>query len=228
MRNILILDDDNRWAEYTKEVMEQEGYQVHISTSPQRAIDKVKTIPCDVIILDLRLNDNLMAAEEAYYTIKEIVKDIKLIVVSGSENMIDYFKTFIGRNSIGLIKKKQGYLSELKQLLQRVEKIPQYVTEPPGAIQKEKENRTDKYVDQKRTVVKVLEQANVRSIHWTFVITCAVVLSAVLLLALVLSLSTYPLYIFLSGLGMTILSIEVIYFIFWYIKNKPPNGGIEK
>jgi hypothetical protein len=84
------------------------------------------------------------------------------------------------------------------------------------------EDQTEKCGQPTGTVSEVQKKDILAKIRMIFTVGSAVVLGAVLLLAIVMLSSQHPLHRFLSGLGMTVLTIELLFFVYWYIKNKPP------
>ncbi len=105
-QRILILDDDSYWAKDVKGVVTKDGHWGDITTSPPRAIALARNNHYDILVLDLGLRTgDPQAAVKAYYAIREIIQDIKLIVMSGTEQLIRELNAFIERESIGLVTK---------------------------------------------------------------------------------------------------------------------------
>ncbi|MEN3012995.1 MAG: response regulator transcription factor [Endomicrobiia bacterium] len=57
MNKILIIEDDQETAEYTKQILEAEGFEVYNSYTGKDVIKKILTLSPDLILLDLTLPD---------------------------------------------------------------------------------------------------------------------------------------------------------------------------
>ena len=55
MKTILLVDDEDNIHVLYREELEEEGYAVHSAFTGEEALDKLKTVPADLIILDINL-----------------------------------------------------------------------------------------------------------------------------------------------------------------------------
>ena len=53
--NIMIVDDEERFLSTTKELLEIKGYKVETASSGMKALEKLKTINIQVVILDVKM-----------------------------------------------------------------------------------------------------------------------------------------------------------------------------
>lgn len=91
-KKILIVEDDLISAEYLKEILKREGYEiVDILTKGKEAIEKCKDSDIDLILMDIMLEDNVSGCEAAV-EIKNINPKIKIIFLTAyaEEEMIEY------------------------------------------------------------------------------------------------------------------------------------------
>ncbi len=89
---ILIVEDDLVSAQYLKEILTNEGYEIiRIVSSGKEAIKEAKVSKPDLILMDIMLDDNLSGCEAAVQ-IHQNNSKIKIIFLTAySENeMIDY------------------------------------------------------------------------------------------------------------------------------------------
>ena len=92
-RKILIVEDEFISAEYLKELLEKEGYEVvDVVDNGTEAIEKCKTMKPDVILMDIMLKGQMSGCEAAvaiYQKYKHSCEIIFLTAYSSSE-MINY------------------------------------------------------------------------------------------------------------------------------------------
>lgn len=68
---ILVLDDEENYAEMLQHLLQAHGYQVDMSTRPELAIERLQEIPYDLVISDYKMpildgSDFLRKARELY------------------------------------------------------------------------------------------------------------------------------------------------------------------
>jgi len=80
-RKILVVDDNAEFVEFIKRVLEGKDFKVSIAHNGKAAIEKaISDIP-ELVLLDLKLPD--IPGEEVLVRIKEIDKDLAVIVITG-------------------------------------------------------------------------------------------------------------------------------------------------
>ncbi|HAQ57674.1 MAG TPA: hypothetical protein DCR32_01440, partial [Opitutae bacterium] len=52
---ILVLDDEENYAEMLHDLLRENNYRVDMATRPERAIDQLKEIPYDLVISDYKM-----------------------------------------------------------------------------------------------------------------------------------------------------------------------------
>ncbi len=91
-KKILIVEDDLISAEYLKELLEREGYEiVNIISSGKEAIEFCKENDCDLVLMDIMLEDNISGCEAAL-EIERYKPNIKIIFLTAyaEDEMIEY------------------------------------------------------------------------------------------------------------------------------------------
>ena len=74
--NIMLVDDEERFLSTTKKLLERKGYKVETASSGMEALEKLKTIHIQVVILDVK-----MPGMDGIATLKKIKRDYPLIEV---------------------------------------------------------------------------------------------------------------------------------------------------
>ena len=80
MKKILLVDDEESANFLHREVLEEEGYEVHSALTGQEAMKKLVTISPDLVILDINMPE--MNGIEVLRRIKETRPKTKVIVSS--------------------------------------------------------------------------------------------------------------------------------------------------
>jgi len=80
-RKILVVDDNQEFADLIRKILEREDFQVSIAPDGRTAIEKTLLDIPELILLDLKLPD--IPGEEVLKRVKEIDKDIAIVVVTG-------------------------------------------------------------------------------------------------------------------------------------------------
>ncbi len=78
--HILVVDDDADFAESTAELLEREGYKIHISTSGQQAIDDYQQQKYDMVLLDIKMPG--LNGVETYMALKKLDEDVKAVLMT--------------------------------------------------------------------------------------------------------------------------------------------------
>lgn len=80
-RKILVVDDNIQFADIMVQILENHGFRVSMASNGNMAIEKVSSENPELVLLDLKLPD--IPGEEVLKKIKEIKKDIGVIIVTG-------------------------------------------------------------------------------------------------------------------------------------------------
>ena len=80
-RKILVVDDNAEFAGLIRKILERKDFQVSIALDGKTAIEKVISDIPELVLLDLKLPD--IPGEEVLIRIREIEKDIAIIVITG-------------------------------------------------------------------------------------------------------------------------------------------------
>jgi signal transduction histidine kinase len=80
-RKILVVDDDPEIVDLIRKILEIEDFQVSIAPDGKTAIEKALSDVPELVLLDLKLPD--IPGEEVLKRVKEIGKDIAVIVITG-------------------------------------------------------------------------------------------------------------------------------------------------
>jgi len=80
MKKILLVDDEEGTNFLHREVLEEEGYEVHSALTGQEALKKLETISPDLVILDINMPG--MNGIEVLRKIKETSPKTKVIISS--------------------------------------------------------------------------------------------------------------------------------------------------
>src|SRR4030042_2349128 len=80
-RKILVVDDNAEFAGLIRKILERKDFQVSIALDGKTAIEKVISDIPELVLLDLKLPD--IPGEEVLIRIREIEKDIAIVVITG-------------------------------------------------------------------------------------------------------------------------------------------------
>ena len=80
-RKILVVDDNPEFVDLIRKILERKDFQVSVALDGKTAIEKVLSDVPELVLLDLKLPD--IPGEEVLKRIKEIDKDIAIIVITG-------------------------------------------------------------------------------------------------------------------------------------------------
>lgn len=118
-RKILVVDDEESIRELYREELEDEGYEVAVASNGFDAIEKVKAIPVDIVVLDIKMPgmDGIKALNE----IKALRKDLPVILCSAYGEFRQDFSSWISDGYVV----KSADIEELKrtiaEMLKKVE-----------------------------------------------------------------------------------------------------------
>src|SRR4030042_5489130 len=80
-RKILVVDGNAEFAGLIRRILERKDFQVSIALDGKTAVEKVISDIPELVLLDLKLPD--IPGEELLIRIKEIDKDIAVVVITG-------------------------------------------------------------------------------------------------------------------------------------------------
>lgn len=99
---ILVLDDEENYAEMLQDLLRQHNYRVDMATRPERAIDQLKEIPYDLVISDYKMP--VMDGAEFLRKARELYPNLPFILVSGLMNTPELVK--VANMSVTLVMEK--------------------------------------------------------------------------------------------------------------------------
>ncbi|MCE5193331.1 MAG: sigma-54 dependent transcriptional regulator [Candidatus Cryosericum sp.] len=92
---ILVVDDEENIRELLRESLEDEGYRVNVAKNGQEAIEKVRAMNPDTVLMDVKMP--LMSGMDAFLKIKEFQPDLPVI-----------FLTAFGSSEVAISAMKSG------------------------------------------------------------------------------------------------------------------------
>jgi two-component system response regulator (stage 0 sporulation protein F) len=113
MKKILLVDDEESIHLLYREELEEEGYEVHSALSGEEALEKLKIIHPDLIILDINMPG--MNGIDALRRIKEINPHMKVILASAYQEFKQDLASWASDEYIV----KSSNLDELKAAVRR-------------------------------------------------------------------------------------------------------------
>lgn len=87
---ILVLDDEENYAEMLRDLLREHGYQVDMATRPERAIARLEEIPYDLVISDYKMP--VMDGAVFLKKSRELYPGLPFILVSGLMNTPELVK----------------------------------------------------------------------------------------------------------------------------------------
>jgi CheY-like chemotaxis protein len=99
---ILVLDDEENYAEMLQELLREHNYQVDMATRPQLAINQLEEIPYDLVISDYKMP--VMDGADFLKKARELYPNLPFILVSGLMNTPELVK--VANMSVTLVMEK--------------------------------------------------------------------------------------------------------------------------
>lgn len=99
---ILVLDDEENYAEMLQDLLRGHNYQVDMATRPERAIDQLEGIPYDLVISDYKMP--VMDGSDFLRKARELYPNLPVILVSGLMNTPELVK--VANMSVTLVMEK--------------------------------------------------------------------------------------------------------------------------
>ncbi len=83
MSRILMVDDDGDFLDATRLVLETEGFEVMVASSPEEGIAQVRSVHPDLVILDMMMPDNYEGFQVARFIRDDLKRpDLPIVVLS--------------------------------------------------------------------------------------------------------------------------------------------------
>jgi DNA-binding NtrC family response regulator len=99
---ILVLDDEENYAEMLKNLLRDHNYKVDMATRPERAMSQIEEIPYDLIISDYKMP--VMDGSDFLKKSRELYPNLPFILVSGLMNTPELVK--VANMSVTLVMEK--------------------------------------------------------------------------------------------------------------------------
>lgn len=99
---ILVLDDEENYAEMLQELLRGNNFRVDMATRPERAIDQLEEIPYDLVISDYKMP--VMDGADFLKRARELYPNLPFILVSGLMNTPELVK--VANMSVTLVMEK--------------------------------------------------------------------------------------------------------------------------
>ena len=77
---ILVVDDEENIRELLRESLEDEGYRVNVAKNGQEAVEKVRALHPDTVLMDVKMP--VMSGMDAFLKIKESQPDLPVIFLT--------------------------------------------------------------------------------------------------------------------------------------------------
>ena len=113
MKKILLVDDEDSIHLLYREELEEEGYEVHSALSGEEALEKLKIINPDLVILDINMPG--MNGIDALRRIKEDCPNLPVILSSAYQEFKQDLASWASDDYIV----KSSNLNELKEAVRR-------------------------------------------------------------------------------------------------------------
>ena len=115
---ILVLDDEENYAEMLQDLLREHDYRVDMATRPERAIDQLEQIPYDLVISDYKMP--VMDGADFLKKARELYPNLPFILVSGLMNTPELVK--VANMSVTLVMEKpldtSAFLSQVARFSQ--------------------------------------------------------------------------------------------------------------
>ena len=99
---ILVLDDEENYAEMLQDLLRGHNYQVDMATRPERAIDQLEEIPYDLVISDYKMP--VLDGADFLKKARQLYPNLPFILVSGLMNTPELVK--VANMSVTLVMEK--------------------------------------------------------------------------------------------------------------------------
>lgn len=118
MIKLLVVDDEENIRILFREELEEEGYVIETASNGLEALEKLKTAPFDIVILDIKMP--VMDGIEALNAIKNANRNQAVILCSAYGEFKQDLSSWVSDGYVV----KSADTSELKQTIRRILKLP--------------------------------------------------------------------------------------------------------
>ena len=87
MSKILIVDDEHDIRSLIGDILEDEGFEVHLAANADECLNFLNTEEPDLIILDIWLKDSRMDGIDILKIVKRDNSDVPVVIISGHGNI---------------------------------------------------------------------------------------------------------------------------------------------
>ncbi|HAV12329.1 MAG TPA: hypothetical protein DCX06_02370 [Opitutae bacterium] len=133
---ILVLDDEENYAEMLQELLKEHNYRVDMATRPERAIDLLEEIPYDLVISDYKMP--VMDGADFLKRSRELYPNLPFILVSGLMNTPELVK--VANMSVTLVMEKP---LNTAYFLEQVERFSEPMSDDEKSSSEEDAEETD-------------------------------------------------------------------------------------
>ncbi len=136
MHNILIVEDELIAAEYLKETLVQNGFNVlDIIDNGKEAKERIPELSPDIVLMDIMLKDNISGSEVALY-LKQVIPNVAIIFLTAyaDNEMVEYA---MEANTYGYLMKpynEKEIVNTLKVVQARMDESSPTMDETPTEV----------------------------------------------------------------------------------------------
>ena len=125
---VLVIDDDENILRYSRELLEQHGYEVEVCSDSGQVLARVKAKPFDAVLMDIRMPG--LEGTDLLPLIKRIKPDLPLILVSAfyDESNLGYYHGLGASDMIPKPFSHERLLGALARVIDHQERIPMTLT----------------------------------------------------------------------------------------------------
>ncbi len=127
-RRILVVDDNEKILSYSRELLEQHGYDVEVCADSSKVLGRIKAQPFDAVLMDIRMPG--LEGTDLLPLIKRLKPELPLILVSAfyDESNLGYYHALGASDMIPKPFSHERLLGALAGVLDHQERIPLTLT----------------------------------------------------------------------------------------------------
>jgi DNA-binding NtrC family response regulator len=137
---ILVLDDEENYAEMLQDLLRGNNFRVDMATRPERAINQLEEIPYDLVISDYKMP--VMDGADLLKRARELYPNLPFILVSGLMNTPELVK--VANMSVTLVMEKP---LDTEAFLKQVARFSEPMTDEEKTAQAKKTEVSDSEID---------------------------------------------------------------------------------
>ena len=121
---VFVIDDEENILQYSRELLEQHGYEVEVCADSAAVLARIKAQPFDAVLLDIRMPG--LEGTDLLPLIKRIKPDLPLILVSAfyDESNLGYYHALGAADMIPKPFSHERLLGALARVIDHQERIP--------------------------------------------------------------------------------------------------------